>query len=467
MVSEHNPVRLIDALLDRLNQKDPVKFEIDKGNKSTGRKAYSPVLLSKLFLYGYLNRIASSRRLEQETYRNIEMMWLINNEHPDHKTIADFRKDNALLIRLVTTSFRRFLKENGFIKGETQAYDGTKFKAYTKKEVLTLQGVVSRLTYLGKEIDEYLIRMEKVDSLESVDEQVSERELTKCRLETQISNLQAELHQLENYRKSMEDKGQTSYCMNDPDARLMPSRDGWIPAYNVQVGVDDQNRMISSAEVTSLPNDLHALEENVKATEEQLGQTPKVVIADLGYGNTEQMKQVESNQITNCYIPLEENRNSKHDKDNGLNFTYDPERDVVICSQGENLYPLTRNMNKNGQFFNTYRPRKGVCSRCPQFGICTKSPKGRTFHVGERLQYRNECLERQQTKEFKEVFRKRKGMVEHPFGTLKLWMGKIPLLLRSRKKVQIKIAPYTTAYNLRRMLNLRPMNGLMQMVAAY
>lgn len=467
LVSDHNAVRLIDALLDRLSQKDPVKFEIDKGNKSTGRKAYSPVLLSKLFLYGYLNRIASSRRLEQETHRNIEMMWLINNEHPDHKTIADFRKDNAPLIRFVTTSFRRFLKESGFIKGETQAYDGTKLKAYTKKEVLTLKGVVDRLTHLEKEIEEYLTRMEKVDSLESIDEQVSERELAKCRLEAQIGNLQAEVHQLEHYKKSMEDKDQTSYCLNDPDARLMPSRDGWIPAYNVQVGVDEQNRMISSAEVTTLPNDLHALEDNVKATEEQLGQTPKVVIADMGYGNTEQMENVESNEITTCYIPLEENNNSKRDKDNGLNFTYDAERDVVVCSQGETLYPLARNVNKSGQRFNTYHPKKGVCSRCPKFGVCTKSPKGRIFHVGERLQYKNNCMERQQTKEFNEVFRKRKGMVEHPFGTLKLWMGKIPLLLRSRKKVQIEIDLYATAYNLRRLLNLQPMSELMRMVAAY
>lgn len=247
----------------------------------------------------------------------------------------------------------------------------------------------------------------------------------------------------------------------------MPSRDGWIPAYNVQVGVDGHNRMISSAEVTTLPNDLKALVDNVVATREQLGESPKVVIADLGYGNAEQMKTVEMDQDTQCYIPLQENSNSKHDKDNNLRFTYDTERNIVVCSQGEILYPFAHNVKKKGQRFNTYRPKKGVCSRCSKYGACTKSPKGRTFHVGERLQYKNNCLERRQTEEFQAVFRKRKGMVEHPFGTLKLWMGKIPLLLRSQKKVQIEIDLYTTAYNLRRLINLRPFNELMQIVAAY
>ena len=467
LISSNNPVRLIDALLDQLNKKDPVQFNNGKGKKEKGRKSYAPVMLCKLFLYGYLNRIASSRRLESETLRNIELMWLLHGEHPDHKTIADFRKDNASLIGFVTTSFRRFLKETGFINGDTQAYDSTKLKAYTKKEVLTMKEVVKRMAHLEQEIEKYLTQINRNDSVETARVEISELELDKIRLEVELTKLRAEKAELEGYKRVMERQDQTSYCHNDPEARLLPSRDGWIPGYNLQAGVDAKNKMISSAEVTTLCNDLHALEDNVAATTAHLGQIPKAVIADAGYGNTEQMETIESEEKTTCYIPIQENTHKKRDEENGITFTHDTEKDVVICSRGETLYPLARNVNKNGQRFNTYRAKKGICSQCPKFGTCTKSGNGRVYHIGERAQYIAKCLGRQKNESFQSVFKQRKGLVEHPFGTLKVWMGKIPLLLRSKKKVQIEIDLYATAYNLRRLLNLRPIDQLLSLVSRY
>lgn len=465
LVSEHNVVRLIDALLNQLSRREPEHFHNTKGQHNIGCKAYSPIMLSKLFLYGYLNRIASSRRLESETHRNIELMWLLENGRPDHKTISDFRKDNSALIRHITTSFRKFLKDNEFIEGNIVATDGSKIKAYNRRDMITMKGVNNRLSHLDKELENYLSQLDRNDIVETTEEQIDDIQAERVVLEEELSMLRVDIAKLNDYKAKMQSLGQNSYCKNDPEARQMKSRDGFIPAYNVQSVIDDKHKMITSAEVITSASDIHALQDNIEATKEQLGKQPEAVIADYGYGNTEQMEKVEESG-TKCYIPLPDNPNTEKDKKNGVSFTYNKEEDTVSCSQGQTLFPMQK-VNKSNQNFNVYRTKKGVCQQCTLWGKCTKSKNGRIFHVGERYEYKQKCLHNQETEAFKEIYKKRKGMVEHPFGTLKLWMGKIPLLLTTRKKVQTEIDLYTTAYNLKRLINIRPIKELLQIVAQY
>lgn len=303
-VSEDNPVRLIDLLINKLYQSDPDKFSVKKttGNDSTGRKAYPPYLFAKLYLYGYLNRINSSRRLEAECSRNIEVMWLMNNERPDFKTISNYRKDNGEAIRWCSRSFKTFLRDTGYIKNEKVAYDGCKIKAYTAKEGYTLEGVTRRMSNLEKDLETYLSLLEKTDGEEDLAEEVIQRESS---LMERISSLEDQLRSLEGYKRKMEAESRTSYFPNDPEAILLKGRYGSYPGYNLQAGMDAANHMVVSAEVTTSPNDWNELSANVESSREETGSVPEIVLADKGYANIQEIEAVQSQEgVSEVIIPL-------------------------------------------------------------------------------------------------------------------------------------------------------------------
>lgn len=239
-VSKNNPVRIIDLIVDKIIHSNPDEF-IWKGKSNTGRKCYSPATMLKLFLYGYLNRIASSRRMEAETYRNIELLWLIGELHPDHWTISDYRKNNKNQIRLVTIGFRKFLKAEGYIDGKDVATDGSKFKAYAAKEMLSLKNIKKRLEKINEKLDDYLEEFKMIDTIDELTEEFSDKfegtEINKALIE-KIADLQEQISQLESQKIQLEKAGKNYLAPNDPDANLMKSRDGKIPAYNGQTVVD-------------------------------------------------------------------------------------------------------------------------------------------------------------------------------------------------------------------------------------
>lgn len=187
-VSKDNPVRFISALVLKFYREQPFLFKSEKGHKKTGRRAYHPAAMLMLFLYGYLNRINSSRRLEAETYRNMEVIWLLGNDRPDHKTISDFRKDNAKLISSITKQFRLFLKSEGFISGSIQAFDGTKVKALTKKDSVSLNQVKKRITEMERDLDSYLKLLNSNDHKEETEELTTGSELEVIRLKAEINS---------------------------------------------------------------------------------------------------------------------------------------------------------------------------------------------------------------------------------------------------------------------------------------
>ena len=469
-IDEDNPVRFMDAFIEGIYRTSPEKLSY-KGKSNVGRKSYHPCTLLKLYLYGYLNRISSSRRLETETYRNIEVKWLLCDLHPDFKTIADFRKDNKESIRFVTLSFRKFLQEEGYIEGNTLTYDGSKVKACSSKEkVLTLDRITRRMLKIEQQLESYLSELSTNDKAERTEDEMaiflSQNDINKAMME-EIETLRAQLEELEGFKKQIQESEFSSYCPTDPGAHLMKSRDGFIPAYNVQTGVDSKNKMIVLAEVIQEGNDLTSIANNCKQTQEQLGITPAIVLADAGYGHLSQIEAIESSGETTCIIPITDCPSKIKEKQHGIKFTYEKESDSYICSKGKRLKAKKNGRTQHGKTYDIYQAKKADCTHCPLFGKCTTSKNGRMLKIPQNQSFREQYTKRLETSRSKELIKERKSQIEHVFGTLKRWMGKVPLLLTSQDKVQTEIDIYTTAYNLRRLLNIERMPLLLAKVANY
>ena len=467
-VSEDNSVRLIDLLIDKLYESNPDKFSANKptSNDATGRKAYPPYLFAKLYLYGYLNRINSSRRLEAECSRNIEVMWLMNNERPDFKTISNYRKDNGETIRWCSRSFKSFLRDQGYIKNEKVAYDGCKIKACTSKEGYTLEGITRRMSNLEKDLETYLSLLEKTDSEEDLTEEAIQRESI---LMERISSLEDQLHSLEEYKQKMESESRTSYFPNDPEAILLKGRYGSYPGYNLQAGMDAANHMVVSAEVTTHANDWNELSSNVESSREETGSVPQVVLADKGYANIHEIETVQNQEgVSEVVVPLQESEQQKKDRLNHLHFTYDKVTDTVTCPKGKIMDLKNPNyVNRHGSHYRKYTARKVHCSNCPLKEVCNRSSKnGRNYYISHNS-FQESYKEKSQTKEFKKRVAERKSLIEHLFGTFRMWMGKISLLLKGREKVQIEIDIYATAYNLKRLLNLESVTDVLKKLQNY
>jgi len=460
-VSSDNIVRFIDAFVDKILSASSGSLTF-KGKSETGRPCYSPNCLSKLLMYGYLNSISSSRKLENETKRNLEAIWLMHNLSPDHWTISDFRKENKELIRRLTIGFRKFLKDCGYIKGKSISGDGTKVKAYASRDALTLKQIDKKLANAEKEIECYLAQLNENDVIEN--EQQNMLAMSE-ELSDKITSLQDQIAKLESQKKTLQAAGQEWLSPTDPDARLMKSKDGFMPAYNIQSTSDNDTHFMTSCEVTNYPNDFHSLEENADTLKEQLDIVPETYLADGGYANEEQIQSLEKQQIE-CIVPFQkENENKKIEQENGISFTYDEKTDCFTCSQGETLLLVGKNCKKRNHFFNKYQCKK--CGKCPVKQYCTTSKIGRIIYKRINGEWLNAYKKKSKTKEFKEKFKQRKCVVEHPFATMKYLMGQIPILLRGKEKVQIEIDLYATAYNLIRLKNTTPISILLEKLALW
>jgi len=461
-----NVVRLIDALVDQIVKAQP-DFFANRGLQELGRKAYRPETLQKLYLYGYLNGICSSRRLERECYRNMEVMWLLGQLHPDHKTISDYRKDNKEAIRTVCFAFRDFLKKQGFIEGHIVAYDGTKLKANAAKETITRTGIEKRMKKLEAELEKYLNQLQNNDIAEDLEEQLntlsSDYQIEPALLQ-KIAELQKQLETLQGQKEFLKTEGIQTYAPADPDARLMKSRDGYIPAYNIQTGVDEKNKLLVYVEVTNSVNDLGELQPNIEKTENQMGIVPKIALADCGYADLDKIEAIEKKYEeteTKCVVPLPPTAQELKDKKAGISFTYDKQNDCFVCSEGRTLPRKARNIVKRGEKYDLYQ---GSCAGCPKKSMCTRSAEGRNVYRNQNREWIDQYKKRMTEPFYKKKVKERKTLIEHPFGTLKCMLGKIPLRLRGKGKVQIEIDLASTAYNLKRLLTLDTMENLLKRV---
>jgi len=462
LVGTDNPVRVIDAIVDAIIEKNPEDFS-DKGQSPLGRRAYNPGTFLKLYIYGYLNGISSSRKLEIEAHRNIELIWLLGNLKPDFKTIADYRKDNGEEIKLLTRRFREFLRDQGLIGGKTVGIDGTRVKANADRSMLTAKKIERRIKSINEKIEDYLGRLMKNDKREDILDELDVEDGSEInqQLIDKIAELEETVRNLGEQKESLEKESRGEVSPSDPDARLMKSRDGKIPAYNVQLVVDAENKLITGSMVSTESTDKQLLEPVLGSMKEELGMEPAEVLGDKGYASFTAIEKVESSGKTSCYIPLQKNKSDS----NPIQFKYNEIKDEYVCQRGKPLTLKSKNKFHRGQYVDVYQ---GVeCKGCPIRNQCTRSKYGRIIQRPHNTSWREAYGRKLETRRGKLKVKVRKCLVEHPIGTIRYWMGKIPLLLRGKEKVTTEINIYTTAYNIKRLMSLKENTDLKEMINQY
>lgn len=402
-VPANNMVRIIDLVVEKIVLSNPEKF-IRQRETEVGRPAYSPQTLLKLYLYGYLNGISSSRKLETETYRNIELLWLLGKLKPDHWTISNYRKEQGDEIKLVTREFRRFLKEKGYIKGETVAIDGTKVKANANRDMLTEKKIENKLKNLNEQIENYLEKMAGNDIAEDIEEEmlgeIKGSEINKA-LINKIIEAQNKIEKLEKEKEYLEKSGEKRVSPNDREARLMKTRDGKLAAYNVQFVVDQEHKLIADSEVVTEENDIGQLDPMVESVEDEIGKRPKEVITDKGYYNPILIEKVESTGETECYVDI------KNNKEEEIEFTYDKEKDEYECSVGKRLVLISKGKKRRSRLADVYQ---GIeCDGCKMRDKCTKAKKGRIIHRYYDHQWVENYKKKMEGKVAREKIKKTKG----------------------------------------------------------
>lgn len=459
MVSPDNPVRLIDLMCRKFINDNPWREEW-KGKEQKGRKSYPPSIMLSLLVYGYLNGISSSRKLERETYRNIEVLWLMEGLQPDHWTICEFRRNNEQLIKDLLKGFRQFLLGEGYASGTKLVFDGSKVKAYASREMLNSEGIRKKLENLDKSIAEYLSQLESNDSQED-ELEIARGEIKQ--LKEKIEKLESQKAKLEALDETLKASGKKQIAPNDKDAVLVKGRDGKFAGYNAQTGVEGKGHFIMHNKITTDTNDQQQLESCVESVREETGIAPEEVLADKGYGNTAQILNVE-NSGPQCYIPLPERTREKEEK-KGIVFGYNKQSNTYTCPQGKELRLHIRNKKHHGSIYNVYKCHE--CEGCPIREECTKSKTGRTFGRNINQEKIDQYKKKLTTDYAKERIAERKGIVEHPFGTIKWLMGKFNFLLTGKEKAQIEFDLYATAYNLKRLMNCGRTTELMSKMTRY
>lgn len=459
MVLPDNPVRLLDLLCRKFIEDNPWREEW-KGKKEKGRKSYPPLSMLRLLVYGYFNGISSSRKLERETFRNIELLWLMEGLQPDHWTICEFRRDNAQLVKDVLKTFRRFLLDEEYASGNKLVFDGSKIKAYASRDMLNSESIRHKLENLDKSIADYLAQLEVNDSTE--DSLETAREEIK-QLKEKIAKLETQKAKLEEIGRVLKASGKRQISPNDTDAVLVKGRDGKFAGYNAQTGVEAKGHFIMYSEVTTDAVDQQQLANCVENAILETDIIPEEILADKGYGNTTQILGIESNGIQ-CFIPLATTSREKEIKQD-LAFKYDKETDTCICPQGKNLYLISKDYKHHGAIYNVYKCRE--CDGCLIHSNCTKSKTGRIYKRNVEQEKIDQYKEKLKTNNAKEKIAERKGIVEHPFGTIKWLMGKFNFLLTGKGKAQIEFELYTISYNLKRLLNCGTTMELMGKIMRY
>lgn len=441
-IAEDNPVRVIDVFVASLDLRR-LGFE-SVVPSVTGRPAYHPSALLKLYIYGYLNRIQSSRRLERETQRNIEMMWLIERLSPDFKTIADFRKDNGKAIRRVCRDFVVLCRRLDLFSQAIVAIDGSKFKAVNNRDKnFTPAKMKRRLEQIDKSIERYLGQLDSADR-----EEPSIAEAKTARLKDKIAALQEEMERLKVLEVRMLEAPDKQISLTDPDARSMKTRGTGIVGYNVQTAVDAEHHLIVAHEVTNTGSDRGQLSNMATQARDAMGVEDLSAVADRGYFKGEEILKCHQAGIE-VTLPKPQTSSSQADGRFGKrDFHYVPEDDEYRCPAGERLIWRMTTQEKGKTL---HRYWSSACPRCPIKSRCTPSPNRRVTrweHEGilEAMQAR---LDRDPDK-----MRLRRQTVEHPFGTLKGWMGWTHFLMTSLPKVKTEMSLHVLAYNLKRMINI-------------
>ncbi len=453
-VAEDSSVRVIDVFIDDLDLSG-LGFKTEP--ESMGRPAYHPSALLKIYVYGYLNRVQSSRRLEREAQRNVELMWLTGRLAPDFKTIADFRKTNGEAIRLVCREFVMLCRKLNLFADAFVAIDGSKFKAVNNRDRnFTKAKMKRRLEQIDESIERYLGQVASADRQEK--NLVTDKTQ---RLEDKIATLKEEMARLKKLEVRMLEAPEQQISLTDPDARSMATsgRGTGIVGYNVQIAVDAKHHLVVAHEVTNVGHDRTQLAKMAKQAKAAVATDALTVVADRGYFKGEEIVACDEAGIT-TYLPRPQTSGNMA---KGLfgkrDFIYIPEDDEYRCPADERLtYRFTR--VENGQTIRRYWT--SACFRCSIKAQCTTGQYRRVSRSEHEA-----AVDAVQTRLDREPerMRVRRETVEHPFGTIKSWMGSTHFQMRTLKRVGTEMSLHVLAYNLKRAIAIfgaRPLIAAIQ-----
>lgn len=446
-ISDDNPVRVIDAYVDAL---DIEKLGFQRATPPvTGRPPYSPRDMLKLYIYGYLNGLRSSRKLEKEAERNMEVIWLLNNLRPDFKTIADFRKNNKEALKAVFRDFANLCDEWGLFGKGLVAVDGSKFRASnSKRNNYNAKKLVKHIKYIDEKIENYMLELEESDSTETCDRKPDAEEIKK-----RLKQLKKRKEKYEGFKDYLEKTGERELSTTDPDARLMCNNNNNVDvSYNVQTTVDAKHKLILDFKVTQKPNDLGELDNMALRAKKLFNGKEFEILADKGYYKAEDLKKCVENGIT-PYVSRQTYSNGTGDRDfYGDRFKYDKDKNVYICpADNELFYAKDRKEKGKGVIGHEYRNYE-ACKNCEFKDRCTKSKNGRSIfrHIDQDFL---DTIDHQ-TELNMEKYKLRQMIVEHPFGTVKRSWGAYYFLTRRKASVTAEISLSFLAYNLKRVMNI-------------
>jgi transposase len=453
-VGADNPVRFIDAFVDGLDLSAAGFVRVAPG--ATGRPGYAPGDLLKLYIYGYLNRVRSSRRLEAECHRNIEVIWLLRTLKPDFRTIADFRSDNRLAFRSVFRQFVLLCRRLDLFGRELLAVDGTRIKAVNNKDRnFTKNSLEKFIKAADERVDEYLRRLDEGDVAE-----VGTGGARTKNLAEKIEALRNKRHRYEAMLADLERTGESQISLTDPDSRAMAAHTKVAVGYNIQVAVDAKNKMIVEQAVTNQVVDMGLLTQTAEPARAILDVETIDVVADRGYFKIEDVEACEKAGLT-PYVPRPQRGSSVRSgffrKDE---FRYDAEQDAYICPAGQVL--STRYESKLRELKKIDYANRAACPVCPLRSRCTKD-----FRKVSRLE--NEAVLDRMAARLKarpEILDRRREVVEHPFGSIKQWMNQGAFLMKGLDKVRAEFSLTALVYNLRRAINIRGVETMMAAVRA-
>jgi transposase len=444
-IDESNPVRVIDAFVDAL---DLGKLGFDGVvPESTGRPSYHPSAMLKLYIYGYLNRVQSSRRLEREAGRNLEVIWLLRRLAPDDKTIADFRKDNGPAIKKMCAQFVALCREMGLLNGASVAIDGSKFKAVNTRDKNFTRGKVERRrAQLEESVARYLAQLDTADRQEPSEALAAKT----THLKEKLAKLDEEMAKLAAYEKQMLAAPDQQISLTDPDSRSMATsgRGSGVVGYNVQVAVDTEHHLIVTHEVTNSGSDRAQLANIASQAKAVLGVDKLEAVADRGYFSGEQILTCHNAGIAVTLPKPMTSGVEARGRFGKQDFVYLSDEDVYRCPAGEHLkYYFTA--TEHGQQLRRYWTN--ACRTCAIKHQCTTGHERRITrweheHVVEAVQQRLDANP--------QAMRQRRETVEHPFGTLKMRMGATHFLMKRLPKVATEMALHVLAYNLTRVMNI-------------
>ena len=455
-VTEDNPVRVIDVFVCEL---DLTGLGFDGMHpQATGRPGYHPSVLLKIYLYGYLNRIQSSRRLERETQRNVELMWLTGRLMPDFKTIANFRKDNGPAIRNVCRQFIVLCRQLNLFSQAVVAVDGSKFKAVNNRDRnFTSAKVQRRMEQIEASINRYLSALDVADQQEAGTEHGRS-----SKLKAKIEALKQRMQQLKEIGVLVQAAPDKQISLTDPDARSMATsgKGTGVVGYNVQTAVDAQHHLIVAHEVTNVGNDRGQLASMAQQAQTAMGRKDLEAIADKGYFKGEEILACESVGIT-PFVPRPLTSGSKAEGRFGKqDFVYEAEDNTYRCPAGQRLTWRFASV-EDGMTLHSYWT--SACQECPLKAKCTTGKERRI----KRWEHES-VLETMQQRldQAPEKMAVRRQTVEHPFGTIKAWMGATHFLTKTLGRVSTEMSLHVLAYNLKRVMKVLGVMPLMQEMRA-